>query len=112
MFYYKFVQAHNVIMDAYISNIVTHCANCAVIFPYADLYDLQCVVVFCCSIWCSNWLLLIWMEKICYCRCYRTLSLVNYVFTIYCIFTTIMYISVHCHEVRIAQRNLKIINYI
>lgn len=90
------MQAHNVIMDAHVSNVLTHCANRAVIFPYADLHDLQCLVMFCCSTWCSNWLLFIWVEKICYRGCYRTLSLVIYVFKIHCVLQqkcTSMYIA-------------------
>lgn len=80
---YKSVQAHNVVMDAHISNVLTHCANRAVVFPHADLHDLQCLVVFRCCIRRSNWLFPVRLEKICYRRRHGTLSLVVYVFIIH-----------------------------
>lgn len=78
MYYYNndlILQAYNVQCNTFASNIPAHYPDICQLLIDVNIYDIQYLVMFSRIIWCYFGLLLIWMEKICCCRCYRTLSL-------------------------------------
>lgn len=70
-----YFQAYNVQCSTFISNIPTHSPDIYQLLINVDIHDIQCLVMLSCFIWCYFGLFLIWMEKICSCRRYRTLPL-------------------------------------
>ena len=71
-----FLQAYNVVLDAYVPDVFTYHPDHPLVLPDAHLHDLQRLVVFRRSFGCSDWLLPFWLEKIRNCGRYRTLPLV------------------------------------
>lgn len=69
------VQANYAVLDAFIPNISAHRADHPVVLLDANLHDIQCLAVLCCSNRCCYRLLSIWLEKVSDRRCYGTLSL-------------------------------------
>lgn len=77
IFYFFHFQANNVKQNALPPDIPAHGPNDNIIFPYADLYDVQRVALHSSRFRCRCRLFLIWMEEICSCGRYRTLSLIK-----------------------------------
>lgn len=69
------LQAYNVKCNTFTSDIPAHYSDISQLPINVNIHDLQRLVMFSGFIRCYFWLFLIWMEEVCCCRCYRTLSL-------------------------------------